>query len=452
MPKILVVDDDRDTCRIMAEVLAAPGREFVLATESERAVRLARSEPFDLVICDINLNSSVNGLDVLRAFKRANPDGQALLISGFGTLQTAIDAVRAGAFDYISKPFDIEEVKKTVQRALDQTGPPAVTPTPAGDMPPGELVGRTPAMLSVYKQIARAADSVVPVLIVGESGTGKELVARALHRNSQRASRPFVAINCGAIAESLLESELFGHSRGAFTGAVADAKGIFEQAQGGTVFLDEIGETVPALQVKLLRVLEEGEVRPVGGSRPVKVDNRVVAATNRDLERAVAEKHFRADLYYRLSVIVIRLPALRERRDDIPLLISTFLKAACKRTGRQVELSSGALDVLLAHDWPGNVRQLENTIERVVLFSQGAVVGPDDLPTLLQGARRDVPAGLFEDLPTLDEVERRYIEYVLQSVRRNRTRAADVLGIDRRTLYRMADRFGIKLGDEPVDK
>jgi transcriptional regulator with PAS, ATPase and Fis domain len=261
-----------------------------------------------------------------------------------------------------------------------------------------------------------------------------------------------VAINCGAITETLLESELFGHTRGAFTGAVADAKGIFEQAQGGTVFLDEIGETSPALQVKLLRVLEEGEVRPVGASRPIKVDNRVVAATNRDLERAVAEQQFRADLYYRLSVIVIRLPALRERREDIPLLISGFLKTAWKRVGRQVELSSGALDVLLRHDWPGNVRQLENTIERIVMFSPGSVVGPDDLPALLQSARRDTPAGLFEDLPTLEEVERRYIEHVLQAVRRNRTRAADVLGIDRRTLYRMADRYGIKLSDEPEDK
>ena len=236
---------------------------------------------------------------------------------------------------------------------------------------------------------------------------------------------------------------------GAFTGAVADTKGIFEQAQGGTVFLDEIGETSPALQVKLLRVLEEGEVRPVGGSRPIKVDNRVVAATNRDLERAVAEQQFRADLYYRLSVIVIRLPALRERRDDIPLLIAAFLKAACKRAGRQIELSSGALDVLLAYDWPGNVRQLENTIERIVLFSRGSVVGPDDLPIVLQNVRRDTPAGLFEDLPTLEEVERRYLEHVLQAVGRNRTRAADVLGIDRRTLYRMAERYGIKLGDEP---
>jgi DNA-binding NtrC family response regulator len=451
MPRILVVDDDRDTCRFIVEVLAAPDREFELATESDRALQLARTRPFDLVICDINLNSSLNGIDVLRAFKGVNPEGQVLLVSGFGTLETAIEAVRAGAFDYISKPFDIGEIKKTVQRALDQTGTLSIAQAPA-QVPSGELIGRTPAMLAVYNQIARAADSVVPVLIVGESGTGKELVARALHRNSQRAARPFVAVNCGAIADTLLESELFGHSRGAFTGAVSDTKGIFEQAQGGTVFLDEIGETTPALQVKLLRVLEEGEVRPVGSSRPTKVDNRVVAATNRDLERAIGEQRFRADLYYRLSVIVIRLPALRERRDDIPLLITTFLKAACKRTGRQIELSSGAVDVLLAYDWPGNVRQLENTVERIVLFSRGSVVDPDDIPAVLQNARRDTPAGLFEDLPSLEEVERRYLEHVLQAVGRNRTRAADVLGIDRRTLYRMAERFGIKLGDEPTDR
>jgi DNA-binding NtrC family response regulator len=452
MPRILVVDDDRDTCRFIAEVLAGPDRQFELATESNRALQLARTEPFDLVISDINLNSSLNGLDVLRAFKAANPTGQVLLVSGFGTLQTAIEAVRAGAFDYISKPFDIGEMKKTVQRALDQTGIPAVAQPLPEDVPSGELIGRTPGMLAVYNQIARAADSIVPVLIAGESGTGKELVARALHRNSQRASRPFVAINCGAITDTLLESELFGHTRGAFTGAVADTKGIFEQAQGGTVFLDEIGETSPSLQVKLLRVLEEGEVRPVGSSRPTKVDNRVVAATNRDLERAVADQQFRADLYYRLSVIVIRLPSLRERRDDIPLLIAAFLKAACKRAGRQIELSPGAVDMLLAYDWPGNVRQLENTIERIVLFSRGSVVGPDDIPAVLQNARRDTPTGLFEDLPSLEEVERRYLEHVLQAVGRNRTRAADVLGIDRRTLYRMAERFGIKLGDEPTDK
>jgi DNA-binding NtrC family response regulator len=242
---------------------------------------------------------------------------------------------------------------------------------------------------------------------------------------------------------------LFGHTRGAFTGAVADAKGIFEQGHGGTVFLDEIGETSPALQVKLLRVLEAGEVRPVGGTRTIRVDNRVIAATNRDLERAISEQQFRADLYYRLSVIVIRVPSLRQRRDDIPLLIAAFLKRVCAREGRQVELSSGALDLLHAYDWPGNVRQLENTIERIVLFSRGTVVGPDDLQLALHDARRDTPAALFEDLPSLEEVERRYLAHVLKAVGGNRTRAAEVLGIDRRTLYRMAARFGINWNDEP---
>ena len=448
MPNILVVDDDRETCRFITEVLSAPDREFEIATDAGQAVEMARSRRFDLVVCDINLNSAVNGLDVLRAFKAANPQGQVVLVSGFGTLETAIAAVRAGAFDYISKPFDLGEIKKTAQRALDQAGALTVAQTPAVDLPHGGIIGRTPAMLAVYKQIARAADSVVPVLILGESGTGKELVARALHRNGQRAARPFVAINCGALTDTLLESELFGHTRGAFTGAIADTKGIFEQAQGGTVFLDEIGETSPALQVKLLRVLEEGEVRPVGATRPVKVDNRIIAATNRDLERAAAEQTFRADLYYRLSVIVIQLPALRERRDDIPLLVAAFLKTACKRAGREIELSAGALDALLNYDWPGNVRQLENTIERIVLFSRGAIVGPDDLPAILLNTSRQIPAGLFEDLPSLEEVERRYLEHVLRAVGRNRTRAADVLGIDRRTLYRMAERFGIKLDEE----
>jgi DNA-binding NtrC family response regulator len=449
MPRILVVDDDRDTCRFIAEVLSAPDRSFELASDSHRALKLARTGPFDLLVCDINLNSPVNGLDVLRAFKAANQQAQVLLVSGFGTLDTAIEAVRTGAFDYISKPFDIDEIRKTVQRALDQGSARTVEPGPAVDAPSDGLIGRSPAMLAVYKQIARAADSVVPVLITGESGTGKELIARALHRHSQRAARPFVAINCGAITETLLESELFGHTRGAFTGAVSDAKGIFEQGQGGTVFLDEIGETSPALQVKLLRVLEAREVRPVGGTRAIRVDNRIVAATNRDLERAISEQQFRADLYYRLTVIVIQVPALRQRREDIPLLVAAFLKRACTREGRHVEFSSGALDLLNAYDWPGNVRQLENTIDRIVLFSRGSVVGPEDLQLTLHDARRDTPAALFEDLPSLEEVERRYLEHVLKAVGGNRTRAADVLGIDRRTLYRMADRFGLKLSDEP---
>jgi DNA-binding NtrC family response regulator len=369
-----------------------------------------------------------------------------VLISGFGTLETAIEAVRAGAFDYISKPFDINEVKAAVERALAQVGAPAGRPAaPSREIRSPELLGRTAPMLGVYKQIAHAADAAVPVLIVGESGTGKELVARAVHSHGRRASRPFVPVNCGAIAETLLESELFGHTRGSFTGAVSDAKGIFEQANGGTVFLDEIGETSPALQVKLLRVLEEGELRAVGASRPTKVDVRVVAATNVDLEKEVAEQRFRQDLFYRLSVIVIRMPALRERRADIPLLVGQFLLNACSRAGRQVEISPAALDALTAFDWPGNVRELENTVERLVLFSRGAVIDVGDLPPAFHGSPTALGDQLFSGLPPLEEIERRYLVHVLARVGGNRTKAAEVMGIDRRTLYRMAERFGLDL-------
>ena len=289
MPRILIVDDDHETCRFMADLLARPDREIESAYDPKTALALVRAQAFDLVISDINLNAEHSGLDVLRAFRESSPRGHVLLISGFGTLETAIDAVRAGAFDYISKPFNISEVKATVERALTQTGAPASqAAAPARGVRPPGLLGRTAPMLAVYKQIAHAADAAVPVLIVGESGTGKELVARAIHSHGRRAQRPFVPVNCGAIAESLLESELFGHVRGSFTGAVSDTKGIFEQANGGTVFLDEIGETSPALQVKLLRVLEEGELRAVGASRADTVDVRVVAATNVDLEKEVA--------------------------------------------------------------------------------------------------------------------------------------------------------------------
>ncbi len=448
MHRILIVDDDHETCRFMAELLEQPGREFEVAYDPDTALALARSKPFDLVISDINLNASISGLDVLRAFKAANPGGAVVLISGFGTLETAIDAVRAGAFDYISKPFNIGEVKAIVERALKQPAALPVDRAQIREAPVPGLIGRTAAMLDVYKQIARAADAVAPVLVVGESGTGKELVARAIHSHGGRANRPFVPINCGAITETLLESELFGHTRGSFTGAVADAKGIFEQATGGTVLLDEIGETSPALQVKLLRVLEEGEVRPVGASRPVKVDVRVIAATNVDLQRSVAEQRFRQDLYYRLSVIVINVPPLRERRADIPLLVEQFLANACGRLGRRVDVTPAAMDLLVRHTWIGNVRELENAVERLVLFSRGAVVDVADLPAVMTTAPAPIQQQMFADLPPLDEIERRYLLHVLESVRGNRTRAAEVMGIDRRTLYRMAERFGIDLKDE----
>ena len=442
--RVLIVDDDAETCRLIAELVAEDGRDLQQAHTAEAAIERARTEPFDLVISDINLNGPESGLDVLKAFKRANPTGEVVLISGFGTLDTAVEAVRAGAFDYISKPFNIAEVRATVSRALSHE--PASTEARPADRPPEGIVGRTAGMLAVYKQIAYAADSNAPVLIQGESGTGKELVARAIHAHSRRAARTFVAINCGAITETLLESELFGHVRGAFTGAIADRRGVFEQAHGGTVFLDEIGEMAPAMQVKLLRVLQDGEIRPVGANRATHADARVVAATNVDLERAVAEERFRRDLYYRLSVIVIRMPPLRERREDIPLLIEQFLANASARTGRAVTISPDAVRALTSYEWPGNVRELENTIERLVVFSRGRVEVADLPDTLTAGPSME--QRLFADLPTLDELERRYVIHVLEAVGGNRSRAAEALGIDRRTLYRMAERFGIDLKDE----
>jgi len=443
VPRILVVDDDADTCTFLEELLEAPDREFVSAQDPDTALMKMRTNTFDLLISDINLNAPHSGLDLLRRF-RTDQGAPVLLISGFGTLETAIEAVRAGAFDYISKPFVIADVKRMVERALAQgTHQAEPAETPAG--PVGSLIGRTAPMLAVYKQIAHAADSAAPVLIVGESGSGKELVARAIHSHSQRAREPFVAINCGAIPDTLLESELFGHQRGSFTGAVADHKGVFEQAGAGTVLLDEIGDTTAALQVRLLRVLEEGEVRPVGASRAHRVMSRVIAATNMPLEQAVAEGRFRQDLYYRLSVIVIRVPPLRERRADIPLLIGSFLDDACTRAGQKKVLSTEAVDALLRHPWPGNVRELRNTIERLVVSSRGALIEAFDLNDTTAAAGPASENQPFSGLPTLDDLERRYLVYVLDAAKGNRTRAAEILGVDRRTLYRMAERFGIAL-------
>ena len=446
MPRILLVDDDAETCKFLEELLEGPDRQFVSVQDPETALTRIAHDSFDLLISDINLNAPRSGLDLLRRFS-TEQSRPVVLISGFGTLETAIEAVRAGAFDYISKPFDIAEIKRIIDRALQlgvrQDDPPAEMPAGAT----GTLVGRTAPMLDVYKQIAHAADSSAPVLISGESGVGKELVAQAIHSHSKRAREPFVAINCGALADTLLESELFGHQRGAFTGAVVDHKGVFEQAGGGTVLLDEIGDTTAALQVRLLRVLEESEVRPVGGNRSLRVSARVIAATNVPLEQAVTDGRFRQDLYYRLSVIVIRVPPLRERRADIPLLIGSFLDAANKRAGQKKRLSAEALDALMRYAWPGNVRELANTIERLVVSSRGSLIEVFDLPDIVVAVRPAAREQPFSDLPTLDDLERRYLLHVLEAANGNRTRAAEILGIDRRTLYRMAERFGIELKD-----
>jgi DNA-binding NtrC family response regulator len=429
----------------MEELLAGAERMIESASSPEQALERAKGGGYDVILSDINLNAALSGIDLLRRFKEADPQTEVILISGFGTLETAIEAVRAGAFDYVSKPFDISEVKAAVERALKRRSRGAAPPPSRAQEPlrPDELIGTSGAMLAVYKLIAQATGGDAPVLITGETGTGKELVARAIHRHGRRAEQPFVPVNCGALPEGLLESELFGHLRGAFTGAVSDKKGLFEQAHGGTILLDEIGEMPPPVQVRLLRALERGEVRPVGASQVRRVDVRVIAATHRDLERAVGEGAFRQDLFYRLNVLRIRVPPLRQRGGDVPLLAAHFLRLAASGTAVRCELSGEVVAALQAYAWPGNVRELENVMRRLAA-GRGGVFEVDDLPAELRAAPPRFEEGaLTEDLPSLDELERRYLLHVLKHVEGNKSRAADLLGIDRRTLYRMVERFGI---------
>lgn len=454
MKSILVIDDDLDTCNFLREIFEEQDWRVRTAQSAEAALAEVQHKPFDLIVSDINLNDSLNGIALLKHFRQFSPKSQVILISGFGTLETAIEAVKEGAFDFISKPFNVQEIIATSRRALEndeQESASDKSMQTSAALVSG-LVGHSRQMIELYMEIARVAAYRSTVLIYGESGTGKELVARAIHNNSPRAKLPFIAVNCGALTETLLEAELFGHTRGSFTGAVADKKGLFEEAEGGTLFLDEIGETSAALQVKLLRVLQEGEVRRVGSTKSIKVDVRVIAATNRNLEEEVKAGRFREDLYYRLSVITLRVPPLRERREDIPLLALHFLQRTCQETGKRVTLSEAALRTLREYDWSGNVRELENTIEHAVLHTRGALIGAEDLPARIRTIRiEEQPqtsfseTTIFADLPSLDEMERRYLLYVLEAVNGNRTRAAEVMKIDRRTLYRMAERFGIKL-------
>lgn len=457
---ILVIDDDLDTCNFLREIFEDEGFSVISALTADAALAVAKANRFDLIVSDIHLNdrlnNQLNGIALLKTFRNVSPSTPVILISGFGTLETAIESAREGAFDFISKPFNVQEVIAIVRRALQcATGEGAAENDALKEIATryasSGLIGHSRQMIELYKEIARVAAFRSTVLIIGESGTGKELVARAIHGNSPRASWPFVAVNCGALTETLLEAELFGHARGSFTGAIADKKGLFEEAEGGTIFLDEIGETSAALQVKLLRVLQEGEIRRVGSTKSTKVDARVIAATNRNLEDEVKAGRFREDLYYRLSVITLRMPPLRERLEDIPLLAHHFLRRVCEEIGKRVTLSEKALETLKSYDWSGNVRELENSIEYAALHSRGQIIAEDDLPARLR-APKETPhtleEKLFSDLPSLEEMERRYLIHVLESVNGNRTRAAEILQIDRRTLYRMAERFGVKLDGE----
>jgi DNA-binding NtrC family response regulator len=453
-PRILIVDDDPVTCELLCEVFAREGFETSSQQSGEAAlVSMERFSP-DVLVSDIRMKTRLDGLSLLDRVRREHPSTSVVLMTAFGSIETAIRAVKEGAFDYISKPFDINTLVATVRRAL-ATAPPARSLAPIEDEErTSGLVGRAPAMLEVYKMIARVSDTPAAVLIIGESGTGKELVARAIHMHGARAARPFVAVNCGALTETLLESELFGHVKGSFTGAIANKRGIFEQAAEGTVFLDEVSEMSSGLQVKLLRVLQEREVVPVGSTTPIKVGARVIAASNCDLEQLSAEGAFRSDLLYRLNVIQINLPPLRERRDDIPLLVAHLLRKHTPEGQVLPAVDENAMRALTAYSWPGNVRELENVIERAVTLCQGGHITLDDLPDKLRregvdaGAPRltaDDLAELFSGLPDLDEIERRYLLHVLEATGGNRKRAAEILGINRKTLYRMAARFRLEL-------
>jgi len=461
-PRITVVDDDLVTCELLCEIFTQEGFDAQFAQSGESALEAIAAKRPDVIVSDIRMKTGIDGLALLDRVRREHPTTPVVLITAFGSIDTAIRAVKEGAFDYISKPFDIGLLVSTVRRAL------AIQAAPSADREADEaeatvdldkqMIGRSPAMLGVYKMVARVADANAAVLITGESGTGKELVARAIHGNGPRADEPFVAVNCGALTETLLESELFGHVRGSFTGAIANRQGIFEQAGEGTVFLDEIGETSAALQVKLLRVLQEREVVPVGGSTPVIVRARVIAASNTDLERLADAAGFRRDLLYRLNVINIHVPALRDRRDDVPLLAAHFLRKYTPPGEPVPGLSEGALRVLTSWSWPGNVRELENTIERAVTLNRRGTITEDDLPEQLrQQAPADAaaqsidPASYFDGLPTLDEIERRYLIHVLKASGGNRKQAAEILGINRRTLYRMAERFKIDIKEPAGD-
>jgi two-component system, NtrC family, response regulator AtoC len=444
--KILVVDDDPDTRQLLSEVLEAEGYRVVAAAGAQEALAAGKEAPFEVILSDIRLGPELSGLDVLRAFKSIQPDSEVILITAFGSMETAIEAVKAGAFDYLSKPFKIDDVLKRVRRALENRNllretrsqsPPSTAPAPVSS-----LVGRSPSMLEVYKKIGMVADSRATVLITGESGTGKELVARAIHANGPRAQQRFSAVNCGAFTESLLESELFGHVRGSFTGASANKAGIFEDANGGTVFLDEVSEMSPALQVKLLRTLEAQEVRPVGSNQSVRVDVRMIAASNQHLADLVADGAFREDLYYRLRVIEIDLPPLRARAEDIPLLVAHFLQKLSAESGRTLTLAPEAHSALVTYAWPGNVRELLNTLESVAALNRSGVITLQDLPhKLLPGSEHARAADLlFAELPSLEELGRRYLQYVLKVTGNNKSQAADILGISRNTIYRMTNR------------
>lgn len=436
--RILIVDDDTASLSSLGEAMAPEGYQVTLASSGEEALRLNEQQEFDVVITDLRMQG-IDGMRVVRTFKSSHPETVVIVMTGFASMETVVEAVSAGAYDYISKPFRLDQMRLKVRQSMQQ----ARLLRENRDLRErvqdrevqGEIIGSHPGMVEVFKTVAKVASSSATVLIQGESGTGKELIARSIHRLGPRKTRAFQAVNCTSITETLLESELFGYIKGAFTGAAASKKGIFEAADRGTVFLDEIGDTSAGMQAKLLRVLESGEIMPVGSSSPSQVDVRVIAATNQDLTALVSQGKFREDLFYRLKVVTIQLPPLRERISDLPLLFDYFLRKYSARINKRLAVNPEVLSRMESYRWPGNVRQLENVVERAVALNSSGVFDLEDLPDEIQASPPVSAAGQTHWL-SLEQMEERYIREVLSATSGNVSRTAEILGIDRRTLYR----------------
>jgi two-component system response regulator PilR (NtrC family) len=445
--RVLVVDDEQSMRDLLAIMLRQAGYDVVVADGGEAAIEILKAESFELVVTDLRMRK-VDGMSVLKAAKQLSPRTVVLVVTAYASTETAVEAMKLGAYDYVTKPFKLDELKVTVANALErrrlQEENLALKRQLRRERGFENFVGRSRSILDVFETIRKTADSGSTVMITGESGTGKELVAQALHWESSRRAGPFVSVNCGAVPEALMESELFGHVKGAFTGAVANTEGLFSAADGGTLFLDEITEIPHTVQVKLLRAIQERQVRRVGDTRDVKVDVRLIAASNRELGRAVADGLLREDLFYRLNVIPVHLPPLRARREDIPLLVEQFVKRyneseAAAATGAR-ELSADVLRRLSELPWPGNVRELKNVVERMLVLARGRRVDVRDLARVLPDPLPEAMAGLAAEIVPLRVMTRRYIEWVLAQTGGSKTKTARLLGIDASTIYRVLQR------------
>jgi two-component system response regulator PilR (NtrC family) len=452
-PHILVIDDELSMRELLEIMLVREGYKISCAENGKTAISILEKKKFDLLLCDIRLGD-ITGLEVLRAAKANHPDSIVIMISAYASAETAVEAMNDGAYDYVPKPFDNEELKKTISTALQlkslEKEKKIIEDELKGNLHFNKIVGSTPRMMHIYDMIRQLSKALSNVMITGESGTGKELIARAIHEQSDRSEKPFVVINCGGIPDTLMESELFGHKKGSFTGATNDKKGLFELADNGTIFLDEIGELTLPLQVKLLRVVQEKMIKPVGGGEDIKIDVRIISATNKKLETEVIEGRFREDLFYRINVVEIKVPPLRERKQDLRTLAQHFLEKYSSQMGKEIDkISSYAIDLLNKYDFPGNIRELENLIERSVALSTTNIILPDSLALSIhkkrwiegvQGRRFDldeVANGVDLDA-ILKEIERAYIEKALEFSQNEKQKAAELLGINFRALrYRL---------------